>query len=351
MMILSAGLISCEYDSSTSPKKDMETEITPNTDMSDLQIGTTSIDAIEQRLEHFAISLAKTLEVPEVATFLKNQIGVKFDGDYNVLWNAVKGHSFSGHGSLRGIIASNLKERNGVSHSMDDIENIPKLQIALPVGFNDWDGISPILVAYVPLSIDDTEAVTVNAYDAAGNEYLLDAQTPPNFPVMVVGINERTDDEGNLTKLTCCDGGGGGGGGPPPHNQGDMEILEKMYLIHDNEPWFWGSPEIYVIIGKDFGPNPFLFLDYPNVNNENQLYTLNTNIFNWYTSQSGNYIVVAVLESDIFGGFSITNASPGVQTIITATGSDDMLGFTNVLFTDVPQEYHLKDVRIWMDYN
>ena len=67
-------------------------------------------------------------------------------------------------------------------------------------------------------------------------------------------------------------------------------------------------------------------------------------------TDDGNYFVIAVIESDIFGGFFVTNAVAGVQTIITATGSDDMVGFTNVQFTDVPQEYHLGDVRIWMDY-
>lgn|GEM_PF-4154746 len=94
--------------------------------------------------------------------------------------------------TLEGLINPRLIE-------IKSVEQIPKLQIALPIGFKDWNGTIPIKVAYTPLTIDDTEWDVVYAYDAAGNEYTLDAHSPPDFPVMVVSINERTDMDGNVT--------------------------------------------------------------------------------------------------------------------------------------------------------
>jgi len=87
-----------------------------------------------------------------------------------------------------------------------------------------WDGTTPIKVAYIPQTIDDTEWEYIYAYDSKGNEYQLDAQVPPDFPVLVVGINERTDKDGKITyhakrsnglsrMLTDPIEGGGGSGG------------------------------------------------------------------------------------------------------------------------------------------
>jgi len=94
------------------------------------------------------------------------------------------------------LISDRLGEGRGSFLSIDEIENVPLLQISLPVNFEKWDGEKPILVAYTPLTIDDMEWEDISAYDSEGNEHVLDAKTPPDFPVMVVGINERCDKNG-----------------------------------------------------------------------------------------------------------------------------------------------------------
>lgn len=267
---------------------------------------------LENRLKHFAKAVAKALEVPEVASYLKQEIAKKFDGDFDALWENVKDQSFPGKGSLRDIISKNLEDLNDDIDFMADVENVPKLQVSLPVHFQAWDGVTPIKVAYTPLTIDDIDVQEVLAYDRFGEEYVLDGKTPPEFPVMVVGINERTDDEGNVTYGALAlsyegrDGGGtpvivayppsiihardakvkyayGGSGeeypfdaqtaSDPPvqvvginkraHEEGlgklyfhgkesrelnDPEILEHVYLIDDKEPFFKGSPEIYFVV-------------------------------------------------------------------------------------------------------
>ncbi|MBC8346392.1 MAG: hypothetical protein ISR82_00195 [Candidatus Marinimicrobia bacterium] len=210
----------------------------------------------EQQLKELAKAVAKALEVPEVASYLKEEIGKKFDGDYEVLWKDVKDHPFVGKGNLRTIVANHLDNQ---SYSIEDIEQVPKLQIALPVGFEEWDGTTPIKVAYTPLTIDDTEIEVINAYDASGNQYELNAKIPPDFTLMAVSINERTDANGNVTYYAPNQdiytgaeqsvpgdgddeggGGGGGGGGNSYHWQKLYEVRSRDY----KEPFIKGDPEV-----------------------------------------------------------------------------------------------------------
>ncbi len=148
--------------------------------------------ANELRLKYFAQAVAKSLTIPGVGAFLKNEIGKKFDGDYDMLWETGREKEFPNQGRLRGLVASALRDMNSIV-SMDEIEEVPLLQVALPVGFEAWDSETPILVAYTPLTIYDVDLEVVYAYDHEGNEYEMDAKTPPDYPVIVVGINERVD--------------------------------------------------------------------------------------------------------------------------------------------------------------
>lgn len=77
--------------------------------------------ANEIRLNYFAVALGKALTAPDVSAHLKNEIGKKFDGDYDALWKNVKGKSSPGKGTLQGIIASNPKGPNRVINSMAEI--------------------------------------------------------------------------------------------------------------------------------------------------------------------------------------------------------------------------------------
>ncbi len=137
--------------------------------------------ANEVRLKYFAKAVAKSLTIPGVGAFLKDEIGKKFDGDYDALWETVKDREFPNQGRLRGLVASQLKGMNSIVE-IDEIEEVPLLQVALPVGFEEWDGETPILVAYTPLTIDDVDWEVVYAYDHEGNEYELDAPDAAGLP-------------------------------------------------------------------------------------------------------------------------------------------------------------------------
>lgn len=184
-----------------------------------------------------------------MGAYLKNEIGKKFDGDYDVLWATAKDRDFPNLGRMRGLVASALQGMNSIV-SLQEIEEVPLLQISLPVGFEQWDGETTIKVAYTPLTINDVDVTEIYAYDHMGQEYVLDAQTPPDFPVMVVGINERMGFT-SLNKLAIDDGGGGGGGGGGGDSSGDYYpyIKEFKATRHPSnyEPWYAGDAEVYWI--------------------------------------------------------------------------------------------------------
>jgi hypothetical protein len=133
--------------------------------------------------------------------------------------------------------------------SIDEIENVPLLQISLPVNFEKWDGEEPILVAYTPLTIDDIEVEEIYAYDSEGNEHVLDAKTPPDFPVIIVGLNERVED-GNYayrndnvsfskTTLAHFDFQL-----PHPGIAHNLMKVQDLQVEHDCEPWYKGKAEV-----------------------------------------------------------------------------------------------------------
>jgi len=204
--------------------------------------------ANEIRLKYFAKALAKNLTNPGACKLLKHEIGKKFDGDFDALWETVRDENISGKGKFRKLISNRLSKGKGSFISIDDVEEVPLLQISLPVNFEDWDGEKPILVACTPLTIDDIEVEEIYAYDSEGNEYVLDAKNPPDFPVMVVGINERVDQsteqftkERGLEKVTSI----------------IPVYVSSFRLMHDKEPWYKGAPEIYVKVKKDYQGNEY----------------------------------------------------------------------------------------------
>lgn len=103
-------------------------------------------------------------------------------------------------------------------------------------------------MAYTPLTINDVDVTEIYAYDSSGEEYVLDGQEPPDFPVMVVGINERMGLYTSLNKLAIDeDAGGGGGGGGGSSGDYYPYISEMNPSSHPNnwEPWYNGDAEVY----------------------------------------------------------------------------------------------------------
>lgn len=112
---------------------------------------------------------------------------------------------------IRDILSNNLRMTTGKSNvksinkqNIDSFflkvkEMFPNLQISVPVLCENWDTENFIpLVAFIPVDYDEKTHKEVTAYDINGKEYILSTLEEPNYPVIVVGISERVDINGNM---------------------------------------------------------------------------------------------------------------------------------------------------------
>ncbi len=234
--------------------------VAPSSDLSD--------STINRSLDHLAKSMAAALVDPGLRSTIHGAIKKRFDGDTNALWN-----SLAMDPTFSGKVA-------GARQSGDEIAQeaaaIPRLQLAIPVNFESWDPAKYApLVAYFPEGVDDTKLKTITAFDAAGNPQLLDAQVPPKRPVIVLGLNERTDEKGILvgaqnaspskakTLLNSV-------AAAPARYSVDMSIV---VLIDDKEPWAKGDAEISLRAkSRGCGGVEYFEPNWPSLNNDGEVW-------------------------------------------------------------------------------
>lgn len=318
---------------------------------------------------HFARSLASALTDPEVRRMVHQEVGRQFDGDFNALYRDLANHKLSDGSTFRGRLAAHaaaatehraLRSRSASLQVLDGYAAaLPRLQIAMPVHFGEWDPEAHVpLVAYMPDGIDDTDLVEVPAYDAAGKVHLLDARVPPTMPVIVVSLNERTDDLGFITAFAeaplcdpetaiepCDDGGGGGGGGGTvpstctsrTHSYGDKEILYQIKVNNDHEPWTSGSAEIYATYSTSNGARGRFNMNH--VDDEGTWYTINGHLFYWQ-SNYGDILVNAIWEDDGGPTWTANYNFLGITFTVNIENGDDDLGAAPIGFNDPTCGYY-----------
>ncbi|NLD94913.1 MAG: hypothetical protein GX639_19840, partial [Fibrobacter sp.] len=73
----------------------------------------------------------------------------------------------------------------------------PNLQVSVPVNCKKWDTESYIpLVVFLPFDLEEGKTNFVTAFDINGNKHKLSLDEDPAEPVIVVGVSERIDENG-----------------------------------------------------------------------------------------------------------------------------------------------------------
>lgn len=255
---------------------------------------------INTALEQMSIILAEMVRDVEVRRFIKNEVGKRFDGDYNALYKSLKFFKFSDRQSFEERLVESyikIKAKEGeivnrgeaILRVKNLVDKIPRFQVSVPVNFERWDVENYVpLVAYYPVGIDDKLVKYVKAFDSSGKEYFLDNWSVPDFPVIVLGVSERTNDEGNVIyrgfdlpnfmESEPGDGGGGGGGGVSSNYK--LKVV-WFRLNNDNfEGVFGGAPEFYIHItywdvmnNNKFGP---IRTDFYDIKSQGRYYVART---------------------------------------------------------------------------
>lgn len=358
---------------------------TPNVSL--LEASTQGNEALDALTQATAAALAD----PALRAELRNEARKKFDGDYDVLFHTFKSRNVGGR-SVEARLNDGLQARRaGLAETANSLAaDVPNLNFYV-FGAEGWKNNSQApLVAYAPMGVDDLEVQSLKAYDADGNVHWLDAKTDPTQPVVVLGINERTDAMGNVTfgakrqttssKLPelpsylppppCdpvedpgCDTGGGGtggSGGTTPTNRqlpAHSEKLVWIKVLDDNEPWFKGNCELMWIFNGAKVPNLPLHRDEVEDAIENIQVDLNITAFYWVPNDMGGFYAVQWLEDDWEGisinlgvsladkpNWPINNVTTTIPFTSSIKDNDDDMGVCSMHYEEALGTFTLSDI-------
>lgn len=231
---------------------------------------------IDQTLDGTARALAADLASADVRLRLQKALLARSTGDYEVLYRDLVSSELESTASIE--MPRIAEEQAGA------LATLPRVHFAMPAHAKTWDAAEVVpLVAVVPSDVPEEEITSLVAYDADGRVHMLDPNEAPERPVVVVALNERVDDDGVLrvTKAEPIEG-------ELPNEEPTSPLFQTIALpyllgipnvmiLNDHEPWYLGSPEIYVKIRRWLVPSG-VFQDtrvnLTQVNNEDVWYNL-----------------------------------------------------------------------------
>ena len=223
----------------------------------------TSAATVNQSLDLMARYFAQAVTDPGLRLQIRDQAAKRFDGDTNVLYKTLAASS-DVRNQLATAYTQGLKMQSGTALSAIDKLSfaIPRLQVAVPVHFEAWDAANYTpLVGFAPVGVDDMALKTITAYDAQGRVHTLDAQVAPTVPVIILSLNERTDNGGTVLQAFRAPDRTS----PTLSAQGTYQVkMVAATLIEDKEPWTLGAAEV-MLIAKGSGlyyHGGFTLLDY-----------------------------------------------------------------------------------------
>jgi hypothetical protein len=165
----------------------------------------------------------------------------------------------------------------------------------------------------------------IYAYDADLKEYILDAKTEPDYPVIVVGINERIE----YNKATIVQTTDKIIAKTAEVRQSE-EILDSIRIAIDGEGWPNGDPEIYIVAaGTNTTWDRRERVNLASVNKINKWYPIDGALFSWETKYWGTHTGYGVLEYDPDGyNYSVTILSEDVEVEVKkkSDGNDEFIG-------------------------
>lgn len=349
-------------------------------------------EELKLTIRNLSISMSNMLNELEVRELIKKRVLLQFDGDYDILYKDIKDVELSDGLSFEQKLISLFPASDHCKVKLNgEFAEIPQLQISVPVNCENWDTkafVPP--VAMQPFGQDEAGITKIEAYENGGKLLYLPAKEDPEFPVVVIGLNERTDEAGNLL---------------PPYMPDGLESLQdrvsgeyeklKWIRIPDLsgiEGWAAGKVELEIIvvgatgIGTDSkAANTEITKKVPPKISREDITSgidLNYGLFNWkieptstYTTTYSDEIKVKFIEIDNSGsqwkfsvgvGGAVKVIAPGgtqVSIPVASTGveytykdSDDDCGDAIVDFdhpkpgpTETGGEYNTGSVRFRME--
>lgn len=152
-------------------------------------------------LHEFAEALARSLKSRSLRKSIKEDALLKLDGDFDVIWKSFKDKEIDGESVIKRLAkdVSKTKSEDDKLKSIESFSNLFKqLQISVPILVDKWNIDSQIpVVAFREVNKDGVSDFLFT-YDKDGKQGRIEKEIIPDYPVLVVNLNERSDEEGNI---------------------------------------------------------------------------------------------------------------------------------------------------------
>ncbi|WMN10660.1 hypothetical protein QYS49_35580 [Marivirga salinae] len=143
-------------------------------------------------------NLAEALNNGDFRNYLYEEAQKQIDGDFNVylrkIFEDYKNENFQFKEEVESILLISKKNPN---KDLAQIEkDDPNLTISIPINFDKWNPDTQIPnVYYLPNKFDEKELKFLKGYDNQGKKIKIDANDPPQDPVIVLRKSESVPDD------------------------------------------------------------------------------------------------------------------------------------------------------------
>ncbi len=180
-----------------------------------------------------------------------------------------------------------VREHKAIAGDSKDVMEVRLYKPKGHIGKIDWRN---LLVAYPPS--DKRTLDKVEAFDRKGVAHRLDGRVAPEFPVLVVGINQREAHRAGVALMNRHLQAAGLQGkrqlsaAPAPTLAGSIATtkLDRIRLSNDQEPWISGAAEVYAVVSgiqPDQAAAALTVVDLPYLDNDGTDYSPNQILIFW----------------------------------------------------------------------
>jgi hypothetical protein len=251
-------------------------------------------------------------------------------------------------------ILNALESLAGVKSKMKGPCKTTTVDLYFPVDVHreEWRGEEDLLIAFVPAE-DESQVTEILAYSVITGELVsLDAAEAPETPTLVISARERKDLQRRPPVSVVAE--------PPeetsasevgeiPHDGNSYIGIPYVKILDDQEPWYRGDPEIFVLIGQSYKTTGFEHVIHlRGVNSEDKWYYIGDGpgypLFFYFDSNYSDLTYFDFWEEDTGWDFKVSasveygGVNVGLSWVIN--DGDDHLGKRYINKSEIPWSGH-----------
>lgn len=180
-----------------------ESNLTYSMDSFNVQEYSNDREVYDKNVKKIAKGISKLLSSKKNRIIIKQQIQKRVDGDYDFLFKDTKSINTEDNVNLFDLIVNiSISEDDDKDKSKSEtynfLEQFKKLQFSIPVNFENWDEENFIPMVGFLTSDYNEDTEHIEAFDQNGKLQKLSNKETPNVPVIIISLNERSDDNGDI---------------------------------------------------------------------------------------------------------------------------------------------------------